>query len=299
MRKIVLNKVSEPKATWGGPWTEKKLQAFEEYVLAYLKIMHKNPYWKTIYFDGFAGCGERNIEKNAPNLFDLDLDSGDANVYRGAAERLIKLQKPDIFDWYYFIDKDATSIKKLESKLKSIQESKNKNIIYRANDCNEELVKLSGALKKRKYAALIFLDPFGMQINWESIAQLAGSRSDLWILLPTGMIINRLLDKNGELKNIKKLISFFGINEESIRKKFYKTIEYKDLFGKDVKDMDKIIDPINKIAELYIENLKQIWKYVSHPLRLNNKKGVALFHFILASNSQAAQKIANHIIRNV
>ena len=52
---------SEP-SSWGGLWTEEKLEAFEKYVNAYLTIMNvsrKKYGWKLIYFDGFAGSGSR------------------------------------------------------------------------------------------------------------------------------------------------------------------------------------------------------------------------------------------------
>lgn len=51
------------KQNWGGSWTEQKLDAFEAYVDAYLKIMYstrkKCNGWpqEIIYFDGFAGSG--------------------------------------------------------------------------------------------------------------------------------------------------------------------------------------------------------------------------------------------------
>ena len=48
------------KNTWGGKWTEEKLDAFEKYVKAYLTIMnnYRDVYgWRLLYFDGFAGCG--------------------------------------------------------------------------------------------------------------------------------------------------------------------------------------------------------------------------------------------------
>jgi hypothetical protein len=70
--------------------------------------------------------------------------------------------------------------------------------------------------ERNKYAALIFLDPFGMQINWDSIASLKETRSDIWILVPTGVIVNRLLDKKGNLKSIDKLESFFGLSGEEV-----------------------------------------------------------------------------------
>ncbi|RLD59985.1 MAG: hypothetical protein DRJ01_10465 [Bacteroidetes bacterium] len=59
------NVENEPSGDWGGPWTEKKLEAFSKYVWSYLTIMKKFPYWKTIYFDGFAGSGTREKKKNA------------------------------------------------------------------------------------------------------------------------------------------------------------------------------------------------------------------------------------------
>ncbi len=55
-----MNEVKEPQINWGGSWTELKLDAFENYVNAYLTIMsaqkQKFSGWPTtIYFDGFAG----------------------------------------------------------------------------------------------------------------------------------------------------------------------------------------------------------------------------------------------------
>lgn len=58
------NIVNEPPGDdWGGPWTEKKLQAFSKYVWSYLTIMKNFPFWETIYFDGFAGSGTKEKEE--------------------------------------------------------------------------------------------------------------------------------------------------------------------------------------------------------------------------------------------
>jgi len=54
------NEIAETSNAWGGPWTEKKLNAFSKYVWSYLTIMKKFPFWKTIYFDGFAGSGTQS-----------------------------------------------------------------------------------------------------------------------------------------------------------------------------------------------------------------------------------------------
>ena len=67
-------------------------------------------------------------------------------------------------------------------------------------------------------AALVIPDPFGMQINWASIEKLKDERVDLWILISSGVIINRFLDRKGKLIFSNKLQSYFGIAEEEIRK---------------------------------------------------------------------------------
>jgi three-Cys-motif partner protein len=153
--------------------------------------------------------------------------------------------------------------------------------------------------KPKDYASLVFLDPFGMQINWDSIAQLSGTRTDIWILVPTGVIVNRLLNKNGDLKHSVKLQSFFGLSEDEIRDYFYKEQKLNTLFGEE-KLVTKISKPIEKISELYIKQLKTIWSEVTEkPLRLENNRGVPIFHFVFASNNKVAVKIAKEIITSV
>ena len=62
------NILHEPSEEWGGPWTEKKLNAFSKYVWSYLTIMNKYDYWETIYFDGFAGSGTKGKIKKTDLL---------------------------------------------------------------------------------------------------------------------------------------------------------------------------------------------------------------------------------------
>ena len=291
--------VNEPKQEWGGPWTEKKLDAFTKYVWSYLTIMKKFPYWKTIYFDGFAGSGTRSAKEN-PILKSLQIIPEEEKIYKGAAERVLTMKDGLSFDYYYFIETRKTSIQKLKCHLETIPEAQNKNLIFKDGDANKYLLELSLALKKRNpsYSALIFLDPFGMQIEWESITALKGTRSDVWILLPTGVIVNRLLDRKGNLPYITKLESFFGLDAEAIRGHFYKTNQTLTLFGES-EAVTKVINPIEKIAELYIERLKTVWKHVTpKPLRLNNTKGAPIFHFVFAANNPNAVKIAKQIINN-
>lgn len=296
MNKLKL--IKEPSDEWGGIWTDKKLDAFSKYVWSYLSIMKNYPFWKTIYFDGFAGTGSRKKQKS--ELFtQLKLTDEDERVYKSSAERVLSIKDDLEFSFYYFIDTNKKAIKKLELKLKSSPSSEGKTLVFREGDSNKWLLELAATLKTGKYAALVFLDPFGMQINWNSIENLKGTRSDIWILVPTGVIVNRLLDKKGELKFLAKLESFFGLNENQIREEFYETEVQETLFGK-TEITRKVLKPIEKIANLYLKRLNTIWDYtIEKPLRLDNNHGFPIFHFAFASNNKTAVKIANQIIKVV
>jgi three-Cys-motif partner protein len=288
---------------FGGAWTNKKLDAFINYVKAYTKILNtvKGRYgWKTIYFDGFAGCGEIDTENDKcssrPKGFFDDLNY---NLYQGSVARVLNLPRENRFDYYYFIDTNKEYICELNKIKANLADDLKTKVIIRNDDCNNQLTLLSQVIKKgNNYASLVLLDPFGMQINWESISQLKDTRSDIWILVPSGVAINRLLDKKKELKQIDKLEKFFGLPKSEIEEIFYRTGKRSSFFG-DVEYVRKIQDPITKIIEIYIKQLKTVWKYVTtKPLRLTNSRNCVIFHFIFASNYDMARRIASDIIKS-
>ena len=292
----IIEQISEPLSRWGGQWTEDKLDTFAKYVNAYLTIMNNNRYtynWKLIYFDGFAGSGSRYEETNSTSELLLDLFDGDAingdeiNLYQGAAERILSIEQEG-FDYYYFIDKDKSSINKLKDKLIG-NYTKNGKLEFRCSVANDEVIRMSKALKSdSKFRAMVLLDPFGMQVSWDRIASLANTHTDLWILIPTGVIVNRLLDRKGELKHIETLSSFFGLGEDEIKSFFYKRRVVNTLFGEE-EIVTKVSQPIKRIAELYIKRLKTIFAYVTEePLVMYNTRKTPIFHFAFASNNVTA-----------
>jgi three-Cys-motif partner protein len=261
------------KGSWGRSWTEQKL-------------------------DAFAGSGKRAFPNKEEQTFPLfDITPEEENIYQGAAERVIRIKQRG-FDHYYFIENDNASRNELENILSSVKKEKKLDLHFCDGDANEYIYNLADTMKKnKKFCSLTLLDPFGMQVNWDSIVQLKDTRTDLWILIPSGIIINRLLDKNGKLKNIDKLVAFFGLSEHEIREYFYEQDNNPHgLFDVD-NEIQKTSMPIQKISELYIQQLKTIFKKVTpKPLEMKNSRNVPLFHFAFASNNPTALKIANDII---
>ena len=292
--------------SWGGQWTEDKLDCFQKYVKAYLTIM--NAYrekfrWKLVYFDGFAGSGSREqslvADEKAMSLFGEELhDASELHPYQGAAERVVQIeQQMRGFDEYWFIDKNEQNITSLELKLAEYQTRGKK--IFRPNDANEEVLNLGRRLREHpKTKVLCLLDPFGMSINRDSIVALAGNGIDLWILVPTGSIVNRLIQKNGELRYPEKLEDFFGLPQQVIFDRFYEKKEAEaNLFDMGREEVRKVKNIIGEIDQLYRDQLGQIFPYVTpEPLVMRNSRGLPIFHFVCASHNETAVKIAQQII---
>lgn len=71
-------------------------------------------------------------------------------------------------------------------------------------------------------------------------------------MVPTGVIINRLLYRSGKLEHAEKLQSFFGLSEDEIKKEFYKKDVAPTLFGGEEEIVTKVVNPIGHIMTLYI-----------------------------------------------
>lgn len=277
---------------FGGNWTQVKIEILVEYAKAYLSIMnvHAKKYnWKLLYFDGFAGSGE--IVKIVDDQLQYDVQ-----ITIGAARRIIEIDEPRSFDEYYFVEKDLRNFKQLEKSTKVAFPKKKIHAIQ--DDCNKKMLDLSNYLrspKNKNYRTLAYVDPCGMQVEWRSIECLKGLPLDMWVLVPTGLGVNRLLKKNGKISDawMAKLVTFLGLENEIIENHFYQKQE--DLFG-DIVSM-KVEDAIKKSAKLYRTRLNSVFDYVSNPYELRNSSNSIMYHLFLTSNNKAAINIANDIVK--
>ncbi|MBZ4191717.1 three-Cys-motif partner protein TcmP [Niabella beijingensis] len=276
---------------FGGDWTENKIEILVEYAGAYLNIMniHAKKYgWKLLYFDGFAGSGF--IKKGKLE---------DQKLIIGAARRILEIEDPRSFDMFYFVEKESENAELLKANTKDQFPDKNIRIV--TTDCNKKIKALSNFLSSpqgHNYKVLAYIDPCGMQLNWESLVALQKLSVDVWILIPTGMGVNRLLKKDSNISDawVSKLEIFLGMNKQEILNSFYKESVTMTLFGEEVKTT-KEENAVEKSAELYKSRLGSLFKYVSEPYILKNRSNSTMFHFLMASNNRTAVKIANEIIQ--
>ena len=128
----------------------------------------------------------------SPKVFEQD-----SQAFLDGSAR-IALQVRPRFTKYIFIERDTIRLVELE-KLKSEFGELRDDIILVHADANSYLQDLCLHHRWTKNRAVLFLDPFGMQVRWNTIAAIAGTKAiDLWILFPLSAV-NRLLKRDGQI----------------------------------------------------------------------------------------------------
>ena len=297
---------------FGGPWTEHKLECVKKYLSAYTTIMAKQRFFRFAYIDAFAGTGYRELkhdedtdaamfpEFNSPEVVDFQ---------QGSARNALEVEPP--FEKYVFIEKSANRYVELEELKKEFllkAEFSENSIECVQGDANPYLQNLCGK-NWRSHRALVFLDPYGMQMEWETIRAIAGTEAiDLWILFPIGSV-NRLLKNDGEIHapNRDRLDLFFG--ETDWFDVFYQLAEQISFFSPEEQiaffnreeHWQKTGHIFEEIERYFIERLRSVFAGVApQPLWLRNSKNVPLYLLCFAAGNPkgapTAVKIAQHNI---
>ena len=284
------------KNNFGGAWTEEKLARVRKYLSAYATIMRKQPF-RFAYIDAFAGTGYRTL-KESENSTELIFPEM-LGFLEGSAR--VALEVDPQFHKYIFIEKDQNHFSKLQ-KLKDDFPCLRDRIELVQADGNTHVQKLCSydwlGLGRR---AVLFLDPYGMEVKWQTIEAIANTKAiDLWLLFPLGVAVNRLLRRNGQIdENIRKTLDeFFGTDDWF--NEFYKESEEPSLFDKS-SELRKVAN-WDAIEHYFIERLESIFAEVAqNPLRLYNSRSNPLYLLCFAAGNpkgaSTAVKIAQDILR--
>ncbi|MFZ2324622.1 MAG: three-Cys-motif partner protein TcmP [Ignavibacteriaceae bacterium] len=289
---------------FGGNWTSKKLENIQKYLIQYTTIFKSNPkarYFKTIYIDAFAGTGYRKPSGEDTDSIFLPIFSDEEvqSFYEGSVKLALNITPK--FDKYIFIEQDPDRYGELK-KIKNEYSTFSKDIFIKNEDANKYLIRICEKVDWKKFRAVIFLDPYGMQVDWDTIQKIAETKAiDMWLLFPLGVAINRLLKKNGKLSVsiTNRLNKIFG--SEDWKEVFYKEEEIESLFGKENQIMK--VGNFAKISDYFVSRLKTIFAGVAeNPLPLYNSKNNPLYLLCFAATNEkgakTAIKIANYILDN-
>lgn len=281
-----MNQISEPGTTFGGSWTEKKLEILERYIDAYTTALKNKPF-KLIYIDAFAGTGY--VESQ-------DKDAED--FIHGSAARAVGITDR-AFDKLIFIEKDRNRCFELEN-LRRIHSKR--DIQIENLDSNDYLKNLHKDW--RQYRGVLFLDPFATQVQWSTIETIASFNAlDTWILFPT-YAVARMLPRSKRPDDIrpgwaKRLTIVFG--DESWRD-LYQISPQLSLFGTVEHERES---GVNGLIDIYKSKLESLFqdRFLSRSRTLKNSKNSALFEFLFCVGNPSgigpAKRIAKHILDHI
>jgi three-Cys-motif partner protein len=285
---------------FGGKWTEEKLNRVGKYLRAYATIMHKQNF-RFAYIDAFAGTGYRTLKerKKASQLLFPELAEKETQSFLAGSARIALEVRPR-FTKYIFIEKEVEGFRTLQELKLEFRELASDIEIVNA-DANAYLKDRCLNYSWKKNRAVLFLDPYGMEVEWETIEAIAKTEAiDLWLLFPLGVAVNRLLRRDSKIDKAveQKLEKFFGSKDWF--QHFYKKKEEITIFGTETQTT-KVVD-FDGISKYFVKRLREVFAGVAEsPYPLRNSKNNPLYLLCFASGNKkgaaTAIKIAQDILK--
>lgn len=259
----------KPKHEFGGTWTEVKLAAISAYSRFFTSaIGSKFDLW---YVDPFAGTGERVETELAGGLLDGTPMTEIERRYPGSASRALTLSPP--FNHYRFGDTNRTHVLALEDLCAQFPL---KDALVISEDANSFVQRefrsafwTSGDFSIGSPRALVFLDPYGLEVKWETLRCLAEcQKTDVWFLANLGGAVRQLCHDHSKLDVSKRraLGEYFGTSDWE--DEFYEVQKGMDMFGDLFANTSRKATK-NDVAAFHRRRLETLFKgYVSDPLPL-------------------------------
>ena len=287
---------------FGGLWTDEKLKMIRRYLRGYTTALKKKPFNLT-YIDAFAGTRYREKTTSASDdqlLLSYMSEQEPQDFLDGSAR--IALQTKPPFHRYVFVEQKESRFQELMHLKTDFPDLADRIHAVKA-DCNDFLQAQCAKWDTKNDRAVLFLDPYGMQIDWTTIEAIAATRSiDVWILFPLGIAVNRLLRRDGKIPPSwrARLDRLFGTPDWFER--FY-DCEKSGLFDEDMRFTKSAT--FDSILRFYNDRLGAVFAGVApNPRMLSNSTGNPLFLLCFAVANpeprakELALRIAEHILES-
>jgi len=277
---------------FGGPWTVEKLDVLRAYLSGYAQALKNQPFQRH-YIDAFAGTGDRAVKRHEAQTV-LELPELDA-MTKGSARLALEIEPP--FDRYIFIEKRRRRSSALEH-LKS--EFPYRNIEILNEDANAAVQRICRNADWRSNRAVLFLDPYGMQVSWETLVAVGWTKAiDVWMLYPSGMGLNRLLTNRGNIPPEWQQTLDWSLGTQSWREAFYRVQEATDLFGHAWADRVKDAST-EKFEAFLVERFRTIFTGVApETVPLRNSRGQVMYLLCFACGNPRGANLAVRIAQSV
>ncbi len=295
---------------FGGDWTTRKLEVLKAYLRSYTTALKDKPNpsdpFRKAFIDAFAGTGYRGVRRDDKAAADQSLllfpdlaEEEPQGLLDGSARLALKIEPR--FDKYIFIERSAERCSQLEA-LRVEFPAHAEDIEIRQGDANAEIRDLCSK-DWSSHRAVLFLDPYGMQVEWATIEDIARTQAiDLWMLFPLGIGVNRLLTKSGDIPEGWRRRLDLLLGTEDWYEEFYKVESEPMLFGDDQERVVKAT--METIGHYFNDRLKEIFAGVAEkPGVLRNSANSPLYLLCFAVGNERAKpialRIAEHLLKEM
>jgi three-Cys-motif partner protein len=287
---------------FGGDWTTDKLAILGSYLNAYTTALKKQRF-TTGYIDAFAGSGYRTpsserVEGQTTLFADSELAEPESKRWLDGSAR-IALNTSPRFDKYIFIERNRRRCEDLE-RLKQEFSSLAGDIDIRQAEANEAIRQICGKNWTR-HRAVLFLDPYGMQVEWTTISAIASTKAiDMFLLFPLGIGVNRLLTRDADIPDGWRRRLDLLLGARDWYDEFYRFEAEPTLF--DEAPTERVIKASTAtIGRYFNDRLRTIFADVApEPKVLRNNTGCPLYLLCFAAGNPNGAKIAvgiaNHLL---
>lgn len=301
---------NEKAHRFGGDWTTAKLNVIAQYLSSYTTALKDKPSkehpFRKAYIDAFAGTGYRYAQHDDQALSDSkellfpDLAATEPQAFLEGSAKLALRTSPR-FDKYIFIEKSPGRCAQLEA-LKGEFPHLASDIEIRQGDANV-VIQMICNRNWASHRAVLFLDPYGLSVEWKTIEAIAATKAiDLWLLFPLGIGVNRLLTRSGDIPAAWRARLNLLLGSEEWYEAFYRADTTPTLFGT---ELDRVTKASMDVIGGYFNNrLKGIFVGVADPpgvLRNSTNNPLYLLCFAVGNKAGApiALRIAEHLLKGL
>ena len=212
---------------FGGQHTELKLSIIEGYLRAFTTALR--PHFKHLwYVDAFAGTGSRTVRSDYKGASLIEGPTEEiVEQRRGSAQ--IAIDTRPSFDFLVFIETNKNYVAALNE---LAAKNPRRRIVIAEEDSNIALKRLVATNSWQDKRAVVFLDPYGMEVEWSTLEALAKTEAiDVWFLFPLAGLFRQATRRLTDIDEHKRaaLTRMFGsaLWEEEL----YPQNNESDLFG--------------------------------------------------------------------
>lgn len=278
---------------FGGAWTEIKLKVLRDYLHFYTQALKKQPF-KLLYIDAFAGTGDRTVGSDQSGLFASE------RRLKGSARIALELARP--FDRYVFIERNSRRFQVLETLRRQYPQHQ---IECLRGEANGELQDLCARIDWRQYRAMLFLDPYGLSVEWATLQRIARTQAiDLWYLFSLSGLYRQTARDFERVDPAGAARLDIVLGTPDWREAFYAptTPTTLDLFGDPVSPIIGRHADVDAIEAFVGDRLRAAgFAKVAEPLRLLLRGGASLYSlFFCVSNPKAialSMRAADHLLK--